>query len=216
MIIKIFLVANGRVYHLKELANYLEPKVIIAVDGGANKAIKNGILPDIIIGDTDSLQKNLKIKSKIIKYPKDKDQSDLDLAISYILSNYRDFSLYCFGIIGNRMDHTLANIHSLIKVNEKEKISTIINSKETIFPLVQKQSISNIKVNTKISILALSDFSEVEIQGLKYSGNYQIPFLSSLGISNHVISEKNRVLCLNGRIIVIIYRTFKDLFTESW
>lgn len=212
---KIFLIANGRVYHLRELSNYLKPQITIAVNGGTNKALKNEIIPDIVIGDTDSLQKNLKIKPKTIKYPKDKDQSDLDLAISFILSNYSNFSLYCFGILGNRVDHTLANIQSVTKVNESYLTTVIIGSKETIFPLNQGQDINNIKKDTKVSVLSLSVFSEVEIQGLKYSGNYQMPLLSSLGISNYVTSEKNKILCLKGKIIVIIYKTYKDLFLRN-
>ncbi|MFN4219580.1 MAG: thiamine diphosphokinase [bacterium] len=212
---KIFLIANGKVYHLSELRSYLKPHVIVAVNGGTNKALKNKVIPDIVIGDTDSLQKNLKTKLKIIKYPKDKDQSDIDLAISFILSNYSDFSLYCFGIIGNRVDHTLANIQSVTKVNERGLKTIIIESKETIFPLTEGQSINNITNNARVSILSLSDFSEVEIQGLKYSGNYQFPFLSSLGISNYVTSEKNKILCWKGKIIVIVYKKYRDLFLEN-
>ena len=40
--------------------------VIIAVDGGADACLENGYLPDIIIGDMDSVSDNALKKSKLL------------------------------------------------------------------------------------------------------------------------------------------------------
>lgn len=214
---KIFLVANGNVYKLREFVNYLNPEIVIAVNGGTNKSLKNSVIPDIIIGDTDSLQKSIKLqdlKSKIIKYPRDKDQNDLDLAVSYIITTYCNFMLFSFGVIGNRIDHTLANLYSLAKINEKKCFSIIVGSKETIFYLVNQQVIKNIPLNTRVSVISLEKLSLVKMQGLKYSGNFEIPLLSSLGISNYVNDNLNFIECLQGKVIIIIYKNYRELNVE--
>lgn len=204
----IFLVANGKVSNLKELYQSLNPSLVIAVNGGANKSLKNKVHPNIIIGDNDSLRK--KINSKIVKFPKDKDKNDFDLAIDYILENFQNFKLFCFGAIGNRIDHTLANLYSLSRI--KNYPPSIITSNQTIYLLHPNTSIHNIEENTKTSILSIDcGFSTVEIHGFKYSGIFQIPFLSSLGISNYSINRNNSINCRKGLIIVIIYRNYLKL-----
>ncbi|MCS7244216.1 MAG: thiamine diphosphokinase [Candidatus Calescibacterium sp.] len=204
----IFLIANGRVYNLSELKDYLKPDLVIAVNGGTNKALKYSTYPDIVIGDNDSIRK--KVKSKLIKFPREKDKNDLELAVDYILANYQNFKLFCFGVVGNRMDHTLSNINCISKVEGYPPI--IITAKETIFILGPNQSIYNINQNIKVSVLSIVyNFSMIEIRGLKYSGNFELPFMSSLGISNHVVNEDNFIKCKQGKIIVIVYQKYQKL-----
>jgi len=209
--VNIFLVANGKVSNLKELKDIINPELIISVDGGTNKALKNKVKPDVIIGDHDSIRK--KIDAKKVKFPKDKDQNDLDLAIDYILSEYKDHKvkLFCFGIIGNRLDHTLANIYSIIKINQENYPPVIVSSKETVILLIEQQSIRNIPANIRVSVLSLTTYSLVQMQGLKYSGTFEIPFLSSLGISNFSLSDENQILCKDGKIMVIVYEKFQNI-----
>jgi len=210
---KIFLIANGNVNNqlLKELKKNLNPDVIIAVNGGTNKALKANIKPDIIIGDTDSLKNRYKKKFpalNIIKHPKDKDKSDLDLAIDFILSNYSNFTIFCFGIIGSRIDHSLASLNSISKIEN----NFIITSKETLLILSKNKLIRDITHPTKLSVISLSiPYSKVRMEGLKYSGKYEIPFLSSLGISNITESNKNLIECQEGKILIILYNKITNI-----
>lgn len=60
----------------------------IAADGGALFLESIGFLPDVIIGDFDSLteaqyQRYEKLGAKIIKYPMEKDETDGELALQY-------------------------------------------------------------------------------------------------------------------------------------
>jgi len=214
----IFLIANGKVNItlLQKLKRKIDPQIVIAVNGGTNKAVKAKIKPDIIIGDTDSLKLPSRIqkstlnliKKNIIKHPKDKDQSDLELAINFINSNYKNFTLFCFGVIGSRIDHSLSNIYSISKVER----NFIVLTNQTMTILNSNRSIKNIVKSTKVSVISLNvPYSIVSMSGLKYSGTYEIPFLSSLGISNMTQSDENKIECKEGKIIVIIYRAFDKL-----
>ena len=60
----------------------------VAADGGALLLESIGFLPDVIIGDLDSLteaqyQRYGKMGAKIIKYPVEKDETDGELALQY-------------------------------------------------------------------------------------------------------------------------------------
>ncbi|MEN3015520.1 MAG: thiamine diphosphokinase [bacterium] len=209
---KLFLIANGKIPNLLKYYQLLSPDQIIAVNGGTNKALKYNIYPHVVIGDLDSLKK--KFQGKLIKYPKQKDKSDLELAIDYILSIKSITKLFCFGILGNRIDHTLVNLNLLSKFNYSPPI--IIYPKQTITILTSNQSILNIPPKTKLSIISLDKTSQVLIEGFKYQGNYPIPFLSSLGISNISNSENNQILCQNGKIIILIYQEYYDLLHKNF
>lgn len=89
---------------------------IIAVDGGLLHCRAMGIIPDEIIGDGDSLPEEIKELYKAIPfkhYPRDKDFSDLELAINAEESTCQAMTVY--GALGRRSDHTLYNLYLLVR-----------------------------------------------------------------------------------------------------
>ena len=58
---------------------------IVAADGGADILIRAGIAPDWVIGDNDSAQMSLPDKSIQLLFPRDKDYTDGELAVSLAL-----------------------------------------------------------------------------------------------------------------------------------
>ncbi len=218
----ILLVANGKVNNKILSKGFIYQNninKIIAVNGGSNKLIKLNIFPDVIIGDLDSkkIRKNIKNKSifndllkRIISFPKDKDYSDLELGINYI-NNMGDFvyRVYCFGVIGNRFDHTLANINSLFNLYIRESIeSVIVYDTESVLFLIKDNYVINLEVdiNIRASVLAFNvPFSKVFLDGFKYQGQYDIPFLSSLGISNYTKNNIVKVKSIFGKLVFILY-----------
>lgn len=96
-------------------------QTIIAVDGGLEHCMNLGIMPDIVIGDMDSadaevLQELSHVKQ--VKYPKEKDESDLELALDYCnLDLFEKVTI--FGGLGGFLDHTLANLFLLPRYGKK-------------------------------------------------------------------------------------------------
>jgi thiamine pyrophosphokinase len=216
----ILLVANGKVNN-KVLSNQFINKnqidKVIAVNGGSNKLVKLNILPDLIIGDLDSkkirkFKKNLSniLKPKVISFPKEKDFSDLELAINYI-NNLDSIvnKIFCFGVIGNRLDHTLANINSLFNLYLKESVKNVIiyDMESVLFLIKDRQEIKlEVDVNIRASVLAFDiPASKAYLNGFKYEGEYEILFLSSLGISNYTKSNIITVKSYLGRLAFILY-----------
>ena len=86
---------------------------IIAADGGWQYCKQEGIVPDLLLGDFDSLAV-VPDFAHIHRVPVEKDDSDMMLAIKDGLSHGQiEFHLYG-GMGGVRSDHTLANIQSLL------------------------------------------------------------------------------------------------------
>lgn len=90
----------------------LDNTFIVAADSGLDIAQLLGLKCDIAIGDFDSIKnESLLTNLEVLKYPKDKDYSDTELAISLVKSKgYDDYVLIGGG--EGRMDHLL-NIWSL-------------------------------------------------------------------------------------------------------
>lgn len=94
-----------------KLAPVPQNSLLIAADGGLVHLERRGLVPDLIVGDFDSLGRVPEGRN-IIRHPVEKDDTDTMLAIKTGLSRgYRSFILY--GCLGGRLDHAYANLQSL-------------------------------------------------------------------------------------------------------
>jgi thiamine pyrophosphokinase len=87
---------------------------LIAADGGVRHALSLGFTPDVVLGDLDSLPAGF-IPSgvtKMIKFPADKNETDLELAITHALGQNPE-KIVIVAALGGRFDQTLANISLL-------------------------------------------------------------------------------------------------------
>jgi thiamine pyrophosphokinase len=78
-------------YRSAELSFYkrlCRGRIKIAVDGGYSFFRRTGLVPDVLIGDFDSLKrapKRLSARTEVLEFPKDKDETDSQLALEYCL-----------------------------------------------------------------------------------------------------------------------------------
>ncbi|HHT24656.1 MAG TPA: thiamine diphosphokinase [Clostridiaceae bacterium] len=101
--------------HLVHSATYL-----VAVDGGLNHLIDLNLKPDLVLGDFDSVRDDALVKAEqwqidIMKFPRQKNFTDSELAIEEVLSGQRfDFKgtkpvIGLLAVFGSRYDHLLNN-----------------------------------------------------------------------------------------------------------
>ena len=94
-----------------------EGDFVIAADGGYAALQKLGIPADLVVGDFDSLGFVPQAEA-VIQHPVMKDDTDMMLAVKLGLERgYRNFVLT--GSVGGRLDHTLANLQTLIYLAEQ-------------------------------------------------------------------------------------------------
>jgi thiamine pyrophosphokinase len=112
---RIIIFANG---HLpdreKARAIIRADDTLIAADGGTRHMLTLGLKPDLIIGDLDSIteEERRKMESdgvKIAKYSRDKNETDLELAIQHALE-VGPGQIVIIAALGGRLDQTLANL----------------------------------------------------------------------------------------------------------
>jgi thiamine pyrophosphokinase len=88
--------------------------LVVAADGGSLTLDRWGIVPDLLVGDLDSVSSEKATElgrrgARIVPFPPQKDQSDLELAMRYALESGAD-DIVILGAFGGRLDHALANV----------------------------------------------------------------------------------------------------------
>lgn len=188
--------------------NIRKTDFLIAADGGANLIEKLKLTPNIVIGDMDSIKPELLKKYKSINYPRKKDRTDFELAVDYCFKN-KFQEIIIFGILGDRIDHMMANIFLIAKIqtqNSKIKIK-IIEGKKEIFVLNKEIAIIG-KVGDEVSIIPVSKKLEgIVTNGLEYQLNNEVLlFGSTRGISNVMTKASVKISAVNGTALIIHLR----------
>ncbi len=212
----VIIFANGKMktFGKTEKFRYLldNCELIIAADGGANHCHNLGITPDIIIGDFDSIQPDVFNQYQtrdieIVRYPRRKDASDLELSLEEAVKRGGD-TISLMGALGGRWDMSLANI--LLASGKKfrnKKVSLYDNncSMSILEPNVHHQ-ISGTP-GDRISLLPLhGNVYGVTLKSFEYPlDNHTIESGSSLGVSNVLTSTQADVIHTNGILLCIQY-----------
>lgn len=206
---------NGNLSDLSQVKKIIAKEdYLIAVDGGVKYILKLGLTPQIIIGDFDSTPKNILKKigrtqrsapTKIIKYPREKDKTDFELAIDYCLEK-KFQEIIIFGILGDRIDHLMANIFLLAKTqteNKSVKIKIIEGNKEMY--ILNKKIVIYGQIGDELSIVPINKLEGVTTDGLSYRLiDYALPFGTTRGISN-VLNETSAKIEVKKGVALIIH-----------
>jgi thiamine pyrophosphokinase len=110
---RIIIFANGNLPNPEKARRLIRPDdFILCADGGTRHALAMELTPNVIVGDMDSLPENFQpstFNGEFVLFPKDKNETDLELAINYALTLNPD-QILILAALGGRMDQTLANI----------------------------------------------------------------------------------------------------------
>lgn len=165
-----------------ELSGFLSHIPVIAVDGGAHFAQRL----DLWIGDADSFKGKID-SAHCLKFPPEKDLSDLALALS-LLNQDHSYYLHLWGFLGGRHDHELFNLGEAAKFLEQHSESRIA--------LYDQQGIKRFdflsKGSWQLSIESLFSLGSINKVKVELSGCCKYPItpasdldpLSSRGLSN--------------------------------
>lgn len=204
---KAFIFLNGEFTENLEFYKNLNinEKDLYCADGGAKEALKLGYTPKEVWGDFDSLTEDdikvLKSKNvKLEKFNRDKDFTDGELLIKYVVSLGYE-KIYILGGTGGRIDHFFTNI------NLAFKYPNIIfkTEKEEIFVVGKKYEFNGLKGVT-LSFVPFSDeVKGITLEGMKYPlKNHLLRRGDSTCISNIIMEEKATIEFLEGKIVAIL------------
>jgi len=182
---------------------------IIAADKGACYCLDAGVIPDIVVGDMDSidsrsLEKLHEYNVELEEHSTDKDQTDTQLALDLAVRGGAD-KVEILAACGDRFDHSLANVHLLYRARSLGVPAVILSTTQRIF-LVDKEIFLRGSKGLTISLLPLTMRADgIYLSGFLYDlENASMEIGNPYGISNTITSDKARISINNGVLIVTI------------
>jgi len=189
-----------------------EVDYLVCADGGANYAILSGRIPNLLIGDLDSiLPENLTLCEKagceIERYPCEKDETDLELALIRAEEQARfvgQRDLWLYGATGKRIDHFLGNVALMLAYAKKGCRIRLVDPEHEMWILQGCEEIKGVP-GQELSLIALSEKAIVTTEGLSYPLRQGILFQESpRGVSNVFLGEEAVVQVDEGWVMVVL------------
>jgi len=184
----------------------------IAADGGALFLESIGFLPDVIIGDFDSLTKAQylryeKMGIKIIKYPVEKDETDGELALQYCRERGFD-NIIIIGFAGGRLNQQLANIF-LLEYAFRNGITAFIKEPGLEIGIIKREKVFFQKIGAGLSLIPLDEkVTGVTITGCKYLLEAEsLLRYKTRGISNVIEQEKAVITVEKGLLLYVLNKS---------
>jgi len=176
---------------------------LVAVDGGYDILSSFSILPDLVIGDFDSVSFKPEGKN-VIEYPKEKDETDMMIAAKLCLEKgFKIFKIY--GGLGGRLSHTLSNIILLTYILNHQAEGILYSDKE-IVQILRNGTISfSSQEKGYVSVFSLvKEAKNVTLTNLKYPlVNYNLKENDSIGTSNEFIGKEAKIEVKKGTLLII-------------
>ncbi len=182
--------------------------VKIAADSGANFLKLVNVVPDILIGDMDSINEETlqfceKNGSKIIRFPTQKDEIDTELAMIEA-SKIGSEIIFIAGAFGTRLDQTLG----VFRLMERFKKSVIFNEDVCAFIIDYPLDLESIIGETWSIIPLQKDANNVSLKGFKYDlDRKKMEYLRPYGISNESCERNVFIDPGDGKLLVFRYHS---------
>lgn len=187
---------------------------IVAADGGANIARSCGIVPDVVIGDLDSVEPSTltwfasrrRPTTEVVRMTR-QDNTDLEKALDLFLERGVTHALL-LGATGRRLDHTLGNLSILWNYTHRIAI-TVAGDGWTALPVGTLKQVRASR-GTIVSIIPFGACSGVTLQGLRYPlTDAEMP-VGRIGLSNVVVRSPFSIRVRAGNLLMVVHA---DLFS---
>lgn len=186
-------------------------ETVIACDSGMEFFRRNGLYPDLILGDFDSTDKTTvdyfkeQTEVRLEQFPAQKDWTDTELAVRRGLELEPEH-IDLVGATGTRLDHVLGNLQLLALGLEAEVSIFLLDANNRIRladrPLKLKKSE---QYGDFISLIPYGgEVSGLTLKGMKYPLEGAILRQDvSLGISNEIVDDEALISFAKGKLYVM-------------
>ena len=221
---RILIFANGHLPDLDAACALLRPDdTILAADGGTRHVLALGRTPNIIIGDLDSLTFDPSTSSgqalrplteqgtQVIQFPRDKNETDLELAIQHALT-LKPSEIIIIGALGGRLDQTLGNLSLLSDPRPFENLRATLSTfdlrlddgVEAAFFCRDQVEVQG-RSGDLVSLIPWGGVVEgVRTEGLRWplSNETLYPY-KTRGISNELLAETATIQIQSGLLLIV-------------
>lgn len=185
---------------LPELAQF---EKIFCTDGAYLYLKENGIKPDVVSGDFDSINvTEIEQGIEIIETP-DQNFTDFEKALNLIAS-YQYKEVFIYGSSGMEHDHFLGNLSSGLKF--KDKLNLVFFDDYSFYFFAENQTILEDYMDRIISLYPFPMAEGITTDGLKFSlFNEDLDMTKRVGIRNLAVSNKVSISFKNGNLLVFVH-----------
>jgi thiamine pyrophosphokinase len=203
------IICGGKIENYGYMKKYFkDARLIISADSGARHCKSFQVMPDLMVGDFDSVSgvdfaDFASAGVEIIRFPAEKDMTDSELAIEIALE--RGCSrIILLGALGTRLDHSVSNLFLLKKLLDKGIDAAIIDEQNEV-KLISHSIVLTREEETFITLLPLAGSAKgVTTSGLYYPlENATLEVGSSRGVSNRFSEDVAQVTVKEGYLLVI-------------
>ena len=153
---------------------------IVCCDGALKKVLRQSQaifgeerLPDLVIGDMDTLSPSLQKKySDIIIRESEQEHNDQTKAVRWVLNNIEDIeAIHILGATGGRADHTIGNLSLLMEYTRMfdlgETVLEAVTDEGTVFPVTDTIEF-DCGAGREISIITPDSSLRIRSEGLQW------------------------------------------------
>lgn len=153
---------------------------IVCCDGALKKFLRQSQaifgeerLPDLVIGDMDTLSPSLQKKySDIIIRESEQEHNDQTKAVRWVLNNIEDIeAIHILGATGGRADHTIGNLSLLMEYTRMfdlgETVLEAVTDEGTVFPVTDTIEF-DCGAGREISIITPDSSLRIRSEGLQW------------------------------------------------
>ena len=191
----------------------IKPDCIIGVDKGLEFSYLNHVIPDSILGDFDSISKEVidwyrkQQEIPIRQYKPEKDDTDTRLGMELALKLGSD-KIFLLGATGGRLDHYMGNLQSLLITAMEEKEGWILDEQNAI--TVRKAGKICIHKEEQfgkyVSFFSMGD----EVTGLSLTGfqypldGYTLKNSDGIAVSNQLLDDCGIIEFETGYLMMVL------------
>ena len=202
--------ANGRAEHPESLKRWIKDgDRILCADGGARLCLELGLVPELVVGDFDSLgpqelERCLELGATLERHPRDKDSTDLELAVARAADLGARQALILGGW-GDEPDHVLGNV--MLLAAPKPRLELAMAHGDMLFQVLRAggEQVLQGPVGGLVSVLALS----AQVTGLSYQGlafplnNALLDQGSCRALRNRISRSPARIRIASGLLLIM-------------
>ncbi len=195
-----YIISAGDFYGLRETPD--DSDYVIAADAGYKYCRENNIIPDLVLGDFDSLE-IAPDHPNVMQLPSEKDDTDTMFAVKTGLEKgYKHFYIYG-GLGGKRADHTVANLQTLIYLAHRGARGWLFGE-NCVWTAIRNGSIT-IKGEGNAAVFCIDGLARgVTLKGLKYElDNAEITSDFPLGVSNSMSAPEAQISVADGTLLIM-------------
>ena len=204
--------ANGEFTDAQRVRDMLRPDdLVIGADGGTRHALAVGVVPQVVIGDIDSLPPDTQARveaagARIIRFSPRKDETDLELALLHAVREGAT-EIVILAALGGRLDQTIANVLLLSLPELRELDVRIVAGKQEAFLINENDdALIEGRPGDTVSLIPLGDDAVgVTAEGLEWPLREDtLRFGPARGVSNVLAAEQARVCVRRGMLLCVV------------